>query len=182
MKKIVLAIMISFLMVGCTQNEKEKTALKIGDIEITASEFERDFERSSPSQTDSSAREAFLNNYISKKLLLKEAENLGLNKDPEFLLSIQIFWEQALLKNILSEKSQEFSSRVRVSEQEVKEYYDKFKNSSYANMPMQDVYDQITWILLKQKQSQAIQEWIESLEKKVKIEKNYKLLKIDKTE
>lgn len=180
MKKIMWGIMVLIVLTGCGTPKDAKVAIQIGDIKITASEFESAFKHSNPSRQDSEAREAFLENYISKKLILKEAEKLGMDKDPEFLLSLQIFWEQALLKSILEKKSQEISPTIRVSDQDVKDYYLKYKGSSYANVELKDVYDQISWVLLKQKQSQAIQSWVESLGTNVKIEKDYSLLGIEK--
>jgi hypothetical protein len=180
MKKTLITLVIGLLLTGCAQENKDKVALRIGEIKITAEEFEQAFKRSRPSQRGAEARADFLDNYISKKLILKEAEELGLDKEPEFLQDIQIFWEQSLMKRILSRKSKEISPTIRVTEQEIQEYYRKYKNSSYANMDIQQVYDQIHWILLKQKQSQAIKDWIESLEQDVKIQKDEQLLGTDK--
>ncbi|MBU0469821.1 MAG: SurA N-terminal domain-containing protein [Candidatus Omnitrophica bacterium] len=172
-------VVAMFLIFGCGAPSKDKTALKIGDIKITAQEFDAAFKASGMTYMGEDSRKQFLERFISRKLILSEAEKIGLDKDSQFLESVQIFWEQSLLKLILAQKSKEFSSNARVDDSEIAAYYEKRKEVSFPGKELTEVHAQIKWILLKQKQSQALQEWISSLEGAVKIESDYKLLGIN---
>ena len=169
-------LFLSLLFVGCTS--KKNVAIKIGKIEITKEEFDDAFSNSSYAKQGKS-KEEFLENFISRKLILKEAERLGLDKDPKFLKNIQLFWEQSLLKMTLSRKIKELSFGIHVSDKEVRDYYlthqDDFKDKK-----LEEVYDRIKWILFAQKQRQAIQDWINSLKEKTPIYVDYKALGIKK--
>jgi len=50
---------------------------------------------------------------------------LGLDKDPMFLQSLQLFWEQSLMKMVIGRKINESTLVIRVSDNELKDYYDR---------------------------------------------------------
>ena len=178
MKKISALVLIIFLLSGCGWFKKEKPVIKIGEIEITLEEFNKAFESSRFFKEGHIKRKEFLKEFINRKLLLKEAERLGLDKDPQFLDEIQRFWEQALLKRILSKKLREISSQVKVTEKEIKEYYSTHKEK-FPEKDISQVYDQIKWLIFSQKRREALEEWIDSLKKSTNIKIDYKSLGID---
>lgn len=179
MKKTLLLFFCVALIFGCgKQSTKEKVAIKIGDIEVTVQEFEEAFKESPYAIQGVAGREAFLDRYITRKLVLSQAEKLGLDKDPEFLKSIQLFWEQSLLKRVFSEKTEDFSVKVRVGDDDIKAYYEKYKEKDFQGKELSEVYSQIKWIVMKQKQADAMEEWIESLKGKEKVILQKELLKI----
>lgn len=179
MKKVVFIILTVFLFSNWGCVKKEKAALKIGDIQITAKEFDKAFESSKFAGSTEAVREKFLNMFISRKLILKEAERLGLDEDPQFLRSIQLFWEQSLLKLILSRETKELSVAIKVDDREISNYYEKRKEQDYADKELSEVYAQIKLLIFRAKQSKAIQDWASSLRNKTKIEIDYKLLGIE---
>ena len=180
MRKISVAIIVlSFLFTiyGCAP--KDKTAVKIGSIEITQKEFETAFKKSSNSINPAKeSRKQFLQALISRKLILKEAEKMGLDKDQEFLDSVQIFWEQSLLRLMLNEKIKELSAPIMVTEPEVRAYYEQHK-AEFTGKNEADAIKQIALELFKEKQKKALDEWVGSLRKNTKIKVDYKLLGIE---
>ena len=176
MKKNVFIMICFFLFAigGCAK--KECPAIKIGNIGISAEEFEDNFRASRFINEKEAGREKFLEQLISRKLMLEEAEKLGLDKDPRFLENIQLFWEQSLLKLVLSRKIKELSITIEVNDSQIKDYYAKHKEKDYLDKELPAVYDQIKWILFKEKESKAIQDWVVQLKNKVKVEINYGLL------
>ena len=178
MKRVayVIALVLLVAVSGCVK--KEKTALTIGNIEITAKEFDEAFKMSGSADKKDANRKEFLDNFINRKLILKEAENLGVNKDPEFLKSIQMFWEQSLLKLALDRKSKALFMRIQVTDQEIRNFYEKNKEQHFANKDISKVYDAIKILMLREKEKLALQGWVNSLRKKTKIDINYKLLGI----
>lgn len=179
MQRIIVVIMMVLLAAGCSLVSKEQPAITIGDIEISQQEFEAAFQSSIFRNGDSGSRRDFLDQFISRKLILNEAERLGLDKDPQFLNDVQLFWEQSLLKLALSKKIKELAVDIQISDQEVRRYYKKNKDSQFPEKELAQVYDQIKWIILNEKQHQAISQWAESLKTQVKLKIDYKKLGVE---
>jgi hypothetical protein len=179
MKKLVLLGLAVLLVSSCGWLKKEeKPAVSIGKVRISAGEFQRAFEASGFARDG--GKKGFLETFISRKLILLEAERLGLDKDPEFLRGVQDFWEQSLLKLALSKKIKELVSAVDISEEEVQSYYRKNKEQEFADKEFEQAHDRIKWQLLRDKQETAIEDWADSLRKDARIIIDYKLLGIEK--
>jgi len=178
MKRLIILVLAMFLFtsLGCTK--KERAAISIGDIQITAEEFNKALEASRSASAGVAERKEFLDTFISRKLILKEAEKSGLDKDDKFLQSIQLFWEQSLLKLILANKMKELAANIIIDEREIEDYYRMRKAEIYPDKELSEVYDVIKILLYRKKQTQAVQDWAASLKNKAKIEIDYKLLGI----
>jgi len=166
---LLLTALLVFTM-GC--EVRKDAAIIIDDIEITKAEFDEAFEASRFASMKK-GKKAFLDSYIEKKLILKEAENMGLDKDPEFLSEIQLFWEKALLKLVLSRKSDELAALVDISDKEVLAYFKKNGAKLFAGKKLAEVSDQIEWFIIQGKQSGAMEEWTELLKGRAKIKVDY---------
>jgi hypothetical protein len=178
-KFIAYLIILSLAATACAKKEKEEPAIVIGKIKVTKLEFENAFERFNfDKQADIEARKAFLENYIDRKLILKEAENLGLDKNEEFLQNVQDFWQQSLIKLTLDKKTKELFLSIRVSDKEISDFYKDHKND-FAAKDLSSVYGEIKLILLKEKQKKAVSDWLDSLRKKTNIKVDYKLLGLE---
>lgn len=176
MKKSIYVILVIFLLSGWIWVSKDKTVMKIDGIEINLKEFNNAFQASRFALQGEGAKEDFLDTYISRKLILKEAERLGLDKDPEFLRDVQLFWEQSLLKRILARKLNELSLNIRVEDKEVRDYYQDKKDEEFIGKELDQVYDQIKFFLFKEKQGQIIKDWTDSLRQKAKVKIDYSAL------
>ena len=78
MKKLMIVICSLLLLIGCGCAKKERAAIKIGDIDVTAEEFQSAFKSTMPEAEGDAQRKGFLDTFISRKLILREAERLGL--------------------------------------------------------------------------------------------------------
>ena len=85
MKRNICLTLIILLLIGFGCTKQSKTVIKIDNISISSEEFEAAFEASRFASMGDEGKKAFLDSYISSKLILKEAESLGLDKDPQFL-------------------------------------------------------------------------------------------------
>ena len=178
MKNGIYLLLIILILSGVSCDVKNETVIAIDDIKITKTEFEEAFNMSRFASMEK-GREVFLDSYIDKKLILKEAENMGLDKEPEFLSDIQVFWEKALLKSVLSKKSDELAALVDISDRKVRRYYEKNTEKLFAGRELAEVYEQIKWFIIQEEQSNAMEEWSKSLKKKAKIKVNYSRLGIE---
>lgn len=167
---------------GCgSAKGRSPVAIRIDEIEVTVDEFEEAYKNSYYAKDDSSAsRNDFLGNLVMTKLILREAERLELDKEPSFLKDVEFFWQQSILKRMLEKKTKELALDLKVNENEVNRYYHKHQETDFQGRGLTEVYGQIQWILLKDKQQNVINDWMDSLEKKTKVDINYGLLNIEK--
>lgn len=176
-KFMILTLILLLAALGCEQ--KEKPALEIGKIDVSAEEFDKAFRSSRFFDPKGSKRKEFLDTFIARKLMLNEAEEFGLDKDPGFLQDIQLFWEQSLLKLLISKKIKELSETIEIGDQMVRDYYEVNKKEKYSDKSLKEVAGQIKMALFKEKAAAAITEWVNSLRRKSKIVIDYKLLGLE---
>jgi hypothetical protein len=180
LNKTAIILLCVFLLCGCRSREKSPTVIKMGNIEISSHEFEKAYKDSPYSIEDSPrSRKEFLDIYLMRMAILKEAEHTGADKDPEFLKSVQSFWQQALVKMMLDREIKKASSKISVTDAEVTNYYQTHK-AQFMDKELPAVYSNIKWLLVNKKQKEAMAEWLNSIKKNSKVDIDYKLLKIDK--
>ena len=182
MRTRIFLIFVSICLIcGCGHADKKPpAAIKIGDINITADEY-RDAFKNSPyfSIGTPESKKEFLDNFIARMLILREADRTGMDKNPEFLKSVQLFWQQSLIKMMVDRKIKEISVHIRINESEIKDYYQANKDTEFKGQEMPAVYDQIKWVLFNKKQKALLDEWLDSLRARSKVSVNNKLLKTD---
>ncbi|MFH0839155.1 MAG: hypothetical protein V1893_03110 [Candidatus Omnitrophota bacterium] len=186
MKRICLIMcMIIVCTPGCCLNQpppKEKSVAlaTVNNYVITYQEFEEEFKDSAYGTDDTvESKKEFLSHLINRKLILQDAQKNGLDKDKDFLKMIEKFWEQSLLKLALDRKAKEVVGSVSVSDQEIEEAYNKMQKEGKTAKTLQQVYGQIKWELISQKESQSMDDWLTQLHKKATITTNEELLTRD---
>jgi peptidyl-prolyl cis-trans isomerase C len=112
------------------KNFKEYVAF-IGDEPITRLELERELENIPPfarSQYETEeGKQKLLKNLIQKHLLVKEAENRKMYLSSSYQEEMKRAREQALIRALY----QNISQNISIDEKEIKEYYEKNKDSKY---------------------------------------------------
>lgn len=165
------------IAVLCGCSPQKPAAVVINDIHVSAEEFERAFQSSPYAKDHENGKRKFLDLYITSKLILQEAVREGLDRKQNFLTSIQVFWEQSLLKLMIGRKSRELLETIHVSDSSITEYYQKNKER-FAGKDLPAVYNDIKILLLKNAQNDLIQTWTEKLRQKARVSIDYKLLSI----
>jgi len=160
-----VSVIFSFAAMGCAKKTSpENEAVRINDYSLTAGEFNGLFSELKPQEDTPQAREKFLENLVTRKIILQEGEREGLDKQKDFLKSIENFWEQSLIKIVVDKKMKEISKGIDVSDQEIKDYYDKWLQQNPGIIKsFDDAKKDIKWQILKKKQSQALDSWIDGL-------------------
>ncbi|MDD4183178.1 MAG: hypothetical protein PHT53_05095 [Candidatus Omnitrophica bacterium] len=174
--KFLLLSIIILLSVNCVP--KEEAVISIGQIKITKAEFEKDFAKFNTSKPDTKeARKEFLDNLINRKLILREAETRGLDKEANFLEDVQDFWEQSLLKRAVDKKSKELFLTIKIGDDEIRDFYNANKDK-FSGKTLEDVYPEIRLVLFKEHQKKAVEDWMNLLKKQANVKINYKELGI----
>jgi hypothetical protein len=177
MKKIalglILLVIVLFVAFKLKPPKQEDYLVKINNYTITPQEFNEEFQASAYAKDNTpESKKEFLSMLIRRKLVLQDAQSLGLDKDKEFLKSIERFWEQSLLKRMMDKKTHEISGQAQIPDSAVKILYEKLKNEGKADKPYEQMYSQIKWSLSRIQESQAVNQWLLSLYKKAEIKIN----------
>jgi len=178
MRRLNWILFISIILLGLACAQKEEPVVSIGTIKITKAEFEKDFAKFNLSKPDTAqARQEFLDNLINRKLILREAETRGLDKEANFLEDVQDFWEQSLLKRAVDKKSKELFLTIKIGDDEIRDFYNANKDK-FPGKTLEDVYPEIRLVLFKEHQKKAVEDWMDLLKKQANVKINYKELGI----
>ncbi len=96
-------------------------AVKVNGRLITLGEFAKTYDEKAASCPLPPDRKQFVDDLVTKEILIQEAKRLGLDREEAFRRSIQNYYEQTLLKNLTQKKMSEI--KVSVSEEEIASYY-----------------------------------------------------------
>lgn len=188
---LVFAVIIAGLLAaGCAGEHKSNSAdeniviAKIDDYKMTAADF-RDEARlvlkGRAWQADPArAKEELLENLITKKIMIQEAQKQNFDKNKDFMKEIERYWEQALLKLLYKKKMQEILRAVKVDEKEVREEYNRLleaKDPEAVTEPYEKMETEIRNDLISRKVQEDLSAWIASLRNRAKIEVDKKALK-----
>lgn len=144
-KKIGILLILSLIIAGLLTHKywssntavgSDKIIAKVDGCEITVDDF-REVLRASLSNKYASANSLktkfdILDDLITKKLLILEAQNKNFDKDAAFLKEIQHYWEQALIKRVLNEKLFELSLKIDVKDSEIEKEYSRMRQKVLA--------------------------------------------------
>jgi peptidyl-prolyl cis-trans isomerase C len=131
----ILGIAIFFAFGSCTKKQEQQGAYlaKVGTVRITQNDLERDIknlpEFAQKLFEGPVGKEKFLDEMIKKELLYQEATKRGLDKDPEYLRKLEEFKKLTLIGQLLEK---EIEAKAKVTEQDVKDYYNKHKEELSA--------------------------------------------------
>jgi len=179
MKLLILFISVIF-MAGCGKNPSAEKdfVVKVNNYKISKEEFDAEFSKASFGRAQTpEAKKEFLNNLIISKLVLQDAQRKGYDKDPSFLKMVERFWEQSLLSIALDRKNMEIAAFSFADEMEIKNRYDKMVKEGKADKPYDQMYMQLKWSLIREKQGKMMEEWISRLRKTANVQINEKMLK-----
>jgi peptidyl-prolyl cis-trans isomerase C len=134
MKKLTVFVLLLTALFACQKKEAGKTSqagpflAKVGNVAITQADYDREFaalpDYAQQMFRGNEGKENFLNEIIKKEILYQEALKRGLENTPEFKQKVEDFKKLTLISELIS---QEVMSKAKVSDQEVKDYYDKHK-------------------------------------------------------
>jgi hypothetical protein len=179
MRKLKFLSFLIIILLGVSCAPKEEAVIVIGPIKITKTEFEKDFAKFNLSKPDTKeARREFLDNLINRKLILKEAETKGFDKEGSFLENVQDFWEQSLLKIAVDKKARELFLTIKIDDAEIRDFYNANKDK-FSGKTLEDAYPEIRLVLFKERQRKSVEDWMESIKTQATIKINYKELGLE---
>ena len=81
---------------------------------------------------------------------------------------------------MIDSKTKELAATIDVSDQEIKDYYQRYQATHFKTKELTQAYQQIKWLLVREKQRKVVGDWVKSLKGKSDIHIDYQLLGIRK--
>lgn len=180
-KKILLVTVVAAGLAGCGVKplSSEKAVLTIDEYQVTAKEFEDGFAASlyADRPDHKQARTEYMENLVNRKLILLDAQRRGLDKDQEFLRSVERFWEQSLMTAALGAKTRDIAKGLTLSEKDLRQFYENMVKEGITTKSYDEVYPQIKWQAQKQMESRLLDEWMKDLKVHARVEIDKSVLK-----
>lgn len=134
---VLIFLLLTVTLSGCGPGkEKEKVVARVNDYELFVSDFENEAALTMANKDVYSdplkAKKALLDEIITKKVLLQEAQKENFDKEEAFMREIERYWEQALLKLLFVRKFNELSQNIQISQEEINQKYEKMKRKVLA--------------------------------------------------
>ena len=170
-----LVALFAFSSLGekTAQAASEKPAVTVNKLQLTQEELRQEYQTASRSTHGVSGAKAeepeWLSRVIERELLVQEAQRLGLDRERDFMRTIERFWKEALIKLLLDHKAEEIGARTHVYDPEIEAAYKKMLEQEGTAPPIEEVREEIKRDLLGRKETQAMEEWIQELRAKAKI-------------
>ena len=174
---IPFAILVFFLS-GCSATEKsdKRIIAEVNKYRMAVEDLKYELKNIPFDEAESlktaDGRKEYIHRLAEKEMLLQEAQRQGLDREKDFMKSIENYWEQTLLKLLLQKKSKEISAAVQVYENEVEEYY----KSSGEKQPLSKVASDIRRLIRQKRETEAMDAWVEELKEKSYIKINEDIL------
>jgi len=177
-KFFVLMLVLGFAFAGCVKKDggKGPYLVKINNVTITKEDLNKEIEALPVfAQKMFEGEEGIarlIDELTKKELLYQEAKKKGLDKDPAYLKKVADSQKLILITSLLEK---EIEDRSKVSDKEVRDFYEKNKENFVVEgklIEFDKVKDMLAQRLTAQKQKEAFDSYVESLKKSYKIEVN----------
>lgn len=176
-----LMCLILFLF-SCSpdKTEQELILAKINDYSLTINEFntqlKEELEYDKDFKLNHDAKKAFMDQIITKEILIQEAKRRNLDRKDAFIRAIERYWESTLIRDLMAIEGQKIEKQTVVSQEEIKGRYDALLESDPNQSPLTTLQEQITQQILNEKKQNALEDWISQLKSNAKIVINEGLL------
>lgn len=176
-----LIILCSFLFF-CTQEKRKenKKLAKINDYVLTLDEFQTQLAEEMRLDKDfkltKKAKKAFLDQLITKEVLIQEAKRQNMDRKKKFIRAIQRYWESTLIRDLMELEGKKIEQRTVVSQEEIEARYNDMKKLNQNLPPLDLIRDKISKKVMEDKKRRLLEEWTDQLTKRAKIDINEKLL------
>lgn len=172
---IILAVTLSLYGCGkCPASQKKDVLAYVNKEAICRPDLDKELAlraRIDPSFkiTPQTEREQ-LDSIIDRRLIIQDAMEKGLARQPRFVNTIRRFWEQTLIRDFVEYKQQEFQDYLFVTDDEVKEYYENLLKSAQgegAEIPSLDqLRPEIERRIMASKERRLFEDWLKDKRKK----------------
>jgi len=176
-----LIILCSFLSC-CAQEKKEenKTLAKINDYVLTLDEFQnqlvQEVKLDKEFKLTKEAKKEFLDQIITKEILIQEAKRRHLDRKDKFIRAIERYWESTLIRDLIEMEQQKIESRTTVSQEEIETRYKEMKILDKDLPQLESMRAIISKEIMEGKKQRLLEDWSNQLKQRARININEVLL------
>ena len=181
MNQILVAWLLIFFLTGCGSDilpGKKDIVIQVNDSKISLEEFNDllKFEAYADPELELTreSRDRFIDYLVHKELMIQNAALLKLDRKPEFVRTIEKYWESTLIRNLLDLKSEELKKKVLITDEAIEQYYAQNKDEFEGSLA--EVKEAIKKNLESEKLQEKMEEWTQGLKKAADIRINKKLV------
>jgi hypothetical protein len=174
----VYIVLVPFLIIfGCSADNQsdDDFLLQVNNFRMSTEAFNSQLkfetEVDSSFHLSEKTRAEFMKNLIQTQLLVQEAKKHKLDEREKFRKTIERYWESTLIRDLISQKSDEIRSHTVVSEEEVKAYGDRHKDL-LVEQSVEDRLPEIRKNVEDEKVARQLENWINGLKDSAKIQIN----------
>lgn len=177
-----VAMSLILCLFSCSQGKSGQDLIlaEINDYALTLNEFnaqlKEELEYDKEFKMNHDARKTFLDQIITKELLIQEAKRRQLDREDKFIRAIERYWEATLIRDLMAMEGQAIEKRTVVSQEEIEARYDALLKSDPNQPPLASLQAQIAQEILNEKKQRSLEEWISRLKTNAKITFNEKLI------
>jgi peptidyl-prolyl cis-trans isomerase C len=177
-----VAMSLILCLYGCSQDKsgQDLVLAKINDYALTLNEFntqlKEELEYDKDFKLNHDARKTFLDQIITKELLIQEAKRRQLDREDKFIRAIERYWEATLIRDLMALEGQAIEKRTVVSREEIEARYDAMLKSDPNQPPLASLQDQIAQEIINEKKQRSLEEWIGRLKTQAQISVNERLI------
>ncbi|OEU60808.1 MAG: hypothetical protein BBJ57_00305 [Desulfobacterales bacterium PC51MH44] len=168
----VIMLLAMVMLVGCSRenNHERNIVAKVNDCNITEDECRyalgECYKKGIAPLTEAEKGD-LLDQMIKKELLIQEAKRRNLDQDEDFRRTIEKYWEQTLIRNLLNQVGEDFSVKIHVSKEDISDFK-KELGVAEAAMSEKEIEEEI----FERKKTEALKKWLEKLKRSASIEIN----------
>ena len=179
---LLILVIIASLFWGCSPENGDQGAVlaTINDYKLYLDDFQRqlaeEVELDYEFKITAEAKKGFLEEIIKKEILIQEAKKYKLDQEENFIRTIERYWESTLIRNLMTIKGREIEQLITVSQEEIKDYYLKMKQTQDDLPTSDDMEEAVMKIIKEDKKTQQLEVWITDLRNKAEVESNLEFL------
>jgi hypothetical protein len=177
-----VAVGLILCLFSCSQDKSGQDLIlaRINDYALTLNEFntqlKEELEYDKDFKLNHGARKTFLDQIITKELLIQEAKRRQLDREDKFIRAIERYWEATLIRDLMAMEGQAIEKRTVVSQEEIEARYVALLKSDPNQPPLASLQDQIAQEIINEKKQRSLEEWIGRLKTQAKISVNESLI------
>lgn len=181
-RTLLLSLILLFPIAGCSQGKREgeNVLAQVNECKLTLEEFEArlaaELELDKDYKLTMAAKRRFLDQLIQKELLIQEAKNLNLDRQPAFVKTIERYWESTLIRELMDLKAREVAGRTYVSEEEIVKRYEEMGRQDQGLPPLENLKERIVEDIKEEKKQERLKEWMDRLRSRAQVKVNEELL------
>ena len=116
---IILVLYVLCFIPGCGgKTEPEEVVAKVNDYSMSVEDFLDEVDHSPYTGEEGKDLDRLLDLAIRRQVLIQEAQKQGLDRQKDSMKTIERYWEQTLIRELLKKKTREISQTVSEEKQQ----------------------------------------------------------------